>query len=413
MTISRRNFTSLALAQLGTIEMARASTQRQAPPADGSRGQSHPVNVKDFGAVGDGVKDDTAAIQAVLNAHPHVYIPAGAYRISRLYFNRNNQVLEGDGFGSTSLASSLKNTRQGIISSQDQNSTLIGCELRNLMVSADALTEGPIVDWSSIQLGKIDRVWAWGGGGNATGFLFGGTWTKTECTYNTIIGCYTGGIRHGFQVTDAANNNLFLNCRAQPCVQGGYGFFFTVSDKAASISCCTIIGGGIEYPNGIGSGIFVGERVDGLNIIGCRFESLATAVLIKQGALNTTLTGNYYSSNRTKVVNASPSTLVMEEGAITGVGQITDLRERIIVFDGVLGVMRRAQHCSLQKNGKGDYTIMFASPTDSLPAITCSYGNASAHRIVALANDSVRFQLLGSSGEPVDSSYVSVLIREI
>jgi len=36
------------------------------------------VSVKDFGAVGDGVADDTAAIQAAVNAHLKVYFPAPA-----------------------------------------------------------------------------------------------------------------------------------------------------------------------------------------------------------------------------------------------------------------------------------------------------------------------------------------------
>ncbi len=40
------------------------------------------VSVKDFGAVGDGVSDDTAAIQAALNANSNVCIPLGSYGVS-------------------------------------------------------------------------------------------------------------------------------------------------------------------------------------------------------------------------------------------------------------------------------------------------------------------------------------------
>jgi hypothetical protein len=40
------------------------------------------VSVKDFGAVGDGVIDDTVAIQAALNASSAVFIPTGTYKIS-------------------------------------------------------------------------------------------------------------------------------------------------------------------------------------------------------------------------------------------------------------------------------------------------------------------------------------------
>jgi hypothetical protein len=42
------------------------------------------VSVKDFGAKGDGIADDTAAIQAALNAHHSVFIPPGTYLISSM-----------------------------------------------------------------------------------------------------------------------------------------------------------------------------------------------------------------------------------------------------------------------------------------------------------------------------------------
>ena len=41
-----------------------------------------PANVLDFGAVGNGTTDDTAAIQAALAASSHVIVPIGLYLIS-------------------------------------------------------------------------------------------------------------------------------------------------------------------------------------------------------------------------------------------------------------------------------------------------------------------------------------------
>jgi polygalacturonase len=40
------------------------------------------INVKDYGAVGDGLVDDSAAIQAALSTGQHVYIPSGSYLIN-------------------------------------------------------------------------------------------------------------------------------------------------------------------------------------------------------------------------------------------------------------------------------------------------------------------------------------------
>lgn len=56
------------------------------------------VSVKDFGAVGDGVTDDTAAIQTALNTGKSVYFPQGSYLItSGLTITANYQTLYGDG----------------------------------------------------------------------------------------------------------------------------------------------------------------------------------------------------------------------------------------------------------------------------------------------------------------------------
>jgi hypothetical protein len=41
-----------------------------------------PVNVRDFGAVGNGVTDDTAAIQAALDVGGNVYFPGGTYKVT-------------------------------------------------------------------------------------------------------------------------------------------------------------------------------------------------------------------------------------------------------------------------------------------------------------------------------------------
>lgn len=57
------------------------------------------LSVKDFGATGDGVTDDTTALQNALNAGSgrSVYFPAGTYRISTTLVVKTNTTLVGDG----------------------------------------------------------------------------------------------------------------------------------------------------------------------------------------------------------------------------------------------------------------------------------------------------------------------------
>lgn len=61
------------------------------------------VSVKDFGAVGDGVTDDTAAIQAALTAHNDVYMPAGLFNAGATLTLRSGQRLFGAGKYNTKI----------------------------------------------------------------------------------------------------------------------------------------------------------------------------------------------------------------------------------------------------------------------------------------------------------------------
>ena len=67
------------------------------------------VSVKDFGAVGDGVANDTAAIQAAINANPNkrIYLPSGNYLVSTIEINSCKLFGEGDSTVITQTGSEL------------------------------------------------------------------------------------------------------------------------------------------------------------------------------------------------------------------------------------------------------------------------------------------------------------------
>jgi parallel beta-helix repeat protein len=84
------------------------------------------VNVKDYGAKGDGVTDDTAAIQAAMDAASNVYFPAGTYLVGAALVPNTNQYMWGTG-ATIKLADS---TNTSIISADGaSNITIEGLSL--------------------------------------------------------------------------------------------------------------------------------------------------------------------------------------------------------------------------------------------------------------------------------------------
>ena len=66
---------------------------------------AYKVSVKDFGAKGDGITDDTLAIQTAIDSVPAtggtVFVPAGDYRISNsIAIGHDNTILTGEGAAS-------------------------------------------------------------------------------------------------------------------------------------------------------------------------------------------------------------------------------------------------------------------------------------------------------------------------
>jgi hypothetical protein len=62
--------------------------------------ENAPANVKDYGAVGDGTTDDTAAVQAAIDSSSVVYIPQGIYKITSELTLPGIRKIYGDGYHS-------------------------------------------------------------------------------------------------------------------------------------------------------------------------------------------------------------------------------------------------------------------------------------------------------------------------
>ncbi len=87
------------------------------------------ANVKDYGAIGDGIADDTTAIQLAINQCPLVYIPAGAYLIRSVLSVNKATTIKGDGHGQ-SIIKAFYSDAIKITSSE--------CEVRDLQIQTSS-----------------------------------------------------------------------------------------------------------------------------------------------------------------------------------------------------------------------------------------------------------------------------------
>lgn len=305
-------------------------------------------SVLDFGAVGNGVADDTSAFQAALDYGGVIFIPAGTYKLtSTLVFKSSSTKLVGNGRATTVL-SYTGTTGPVIKQNSPTTTTLLWCEVSGLQITATALTTTKtIIDWKSFQFGLLDEVWLFGPNSvSSIGLNIEANWAVTEATYNVVRSCYIGGVETGIRFSDGGNTNQVIGGRIQPSIAGGYGVL-AAATVAGRVSNIAIYGTGFEYPGNISNGVNL-TNVDGAVINGCRFEALSSGVYIDSTSKNVqaSLRGNYFSGVTNKI--------------LAGARQIEPSIIACVSFAGATGaVVGTARGCTVVRNSTGAYTITF------------------------------------------------------
>ena len=229
----------------GTTNFFRADGTFAAPPAGGS---SYVLNVKDYGAVGNGVADDTAAVQAAITAANTsggtIFFPIGTYKvISTLVFS-NCDVESAS--GATIVSSASPAVQLGSVS-PDVNLSSHSLKMpRLLAVTAD----------TGIGLKLIrayhNNIWLPSISGFADGIYIEGN--GAGVTYNT----FTVGTIASY------NRNLVV-----ASVSGGWGTQNTfIGGRWLFTRSGTAIAGVRQIQFGLSSS----DIVDGTTFIGCSFE---------------------------------------------------------------------------------------------------------------------------------------------
>jgi len=220
------------------------------------------VSVKDFGAVGDGVADDTSKIQAAINAvnaagGGSVFIPAGTYKVGRVNPISNVDIY-GEGASSvlTTTLSSL-----GALTMSDQVNINIsylkiqGNNLQDITNPQDGDTGIYINQSENIKIHHcvIDGTWAWGI------VTVGPNTRDIDISHNTIlnVGNQSGISFAGGSQNCIASHNIIKNVKL-------YGLEVESSSGNAPPRCRRIVLDGNYVENcvaGVGLAFAVDEII--------------------------------------------------------------------------------------------------------------------------------------------------------
>ena len=213
------------------------------------------VNVKDYGAVGDDSTDDTAALQAAINAGQDIYIPEGRYVITSPLYVTDNTTIKGVGHlsvirksgatagtGSNVMRSSAVTDSYAVdaifIITHDDNDFPFHVNFDNFRIQGDdAFTTSygiyaPRLSQSSFSNMQIFKC--------ETGYYTYDTWMTSfdrvtvDCyTVGSDLATATGGSTEGFATTTRAfywladssgepcgTSIVFKNCYARRCHRG-------------------------------------------------------------------------------------------------------------------------------------------------------------------------------------------------
>jgi hypothetical protein len=263
-----------------------------------------------FGAQGDGIHDDTVALQKALDAGRLVILPKGIYLVSSpLIIHKDNTILQGEG----PAATIIHFTGKGSVFSHAAKEirTRYWCRLADMRIEADNPQEtGPLIQWTSMQFGEIHNVWIKGSGPQSAGILLNAIPGKTEATYNVFSHDYIGLVGAGIVLGSGANSNTIETTRIQPLPSGVAILMHGEMSNNRILNC------GFEYPHNVSGGILIGEHVHNTLIQGNRFEGLSFAWMITgHSSTDNTMIGNYYDSiaRRNYWVNKGMATTIFDQ----------------------------------------------------------------------------------------------------
>lgn len=262
-----------------------------------------PANVLDFGAVGDGVADDMAAIQAAVDSGAaSVYAPAGVYAISGKITVPGGVTIFGDGYRQYS-SDGTQFVRSGASTEPIFAGNGMAWGLKNLFCSsANAHTTGIVCVGGTIgdvlvTQAYFENVYIYGNWDsvNNCGLYVYGANINSPVYYNRFSNLVIEHCGTGILLSVEANGNLFVNnitksCRRHVWLESGalentfvgHGFFGSSGD-IPSIGAATCIYARNSTPNNVFTGFNAetssgGQCFDTVGDTGCQYFGVSNEI---------------------------------------------------------------------------------------------------------------------------------------
>jgi hypothetical protein len=245
------------------------------------------VSVKDFGAVGDGVVNDTAAFVAALAASDSVFVPIGSYVISSTITIAARKSLVGAGSKTiilSSVAAGQPAFRLGAAGSASLN---YYCVLESLTIEPSVSGSVGVLLYQTCGASVRDVfINTPNVNSNITGFKIDGG--DNSSFFNILQNCYALHCQIGYDVFSSgssyATQQIFIDCSALCDLAYGATTSIGMRFTGPSGVDTSVYGGNMES---CGTGIkLIGST--GLNFNGVRFEDNTTDINIDVFTVNCT-----------------------------------------------------------------------------------------------------------------------------
>lgn len=316
-----------------------------------------PVNVRDYGAVGDGTTDDAAAIQAAVNAataNQTVYFPAGTYAVGAAGIavtNKTGVTLAGDGAIIKATAiSSLTIPSLGACSIRFSSCTRSGA--RGLTVNGNSIASAAI-GFSAGTECFVENCTVFGSGG--TGQIISSNGGVRNRFINNIVhsgsgtarGMWLGNVTATDMETDIdITDNIVRNNPATGIVLSSVG------GRCVGNHARTNEGAGIIFPGGGGYSA-KNLAVAGNYCVDNLFHGMQSDVIYATDAdcvSGINLTGNVCSSN-SRGSGSGIYMLYSRNCAVTGNVCLDNVAAGIIADDNNFGLTISGNICADTRTG--------------------------------------------------------------